>query len=124
MRVFHRVDERLFLIGAAVLADGGGFEEFFVMGVATFEALRRGAGWWADGVDRLLWEGKIEWPIFASQEAGGGEGFELFAFADVEALADVDEGGDGRIERAERAGDDPASGPGGHRLRRGPTGMP
>src|SRR2546430_8547710 len=116
MRVFHRVDERLFLIGAAVLADGGGFEEFFVMGVATFEALRRGAGWWADGVDRLLWERKIERSIFAAQEAGGGESLELLAFADVEALADVDEGGDGGIERAERAGDDRADVRGGHGL--------
>src|SRR5437762_2302390 len=98
MRVFHRVDERFFLVGAAVLADGGGFEEFFVMGVATFEALRRGAGWWADGVDRLLREGEIERSIFAAQEAGGGESLELLAFADIEALADIDERWDGRIE--------------------------
>src|SRR5258706_13277534 len=103
MRIFHRVDERFFLVGAAVLTKSGCFQKSLVVVVARFEARGSGARRRTHGVDGLLWEGKIEWPIFAAQEAGGGEGLELFAFADVEALAHFDEGGGVRIWTAAAA---------------------
>jgi hypothetical protein len=79
-------------------------EEFF----AVLEARRAHAAGRGDDVLGGIGEGNVERSVFAAQEPGGGEGLEFLAFADFEALADVDEGGYGGIARAEGAGDDGA----------------
>ena len=68
--------------------------------------------------------GMLNGPIFAPEEAGGVKCLEFLAFADVEALADVDEGRHGRIARTQRAGDDRTEMRRGDRLRRGIAGVP
>ena len=56
----------------------------------------------ANALGRLVRERNDERAIFAAQKAGGVERLQLLAFAHVEPLADVDEGGHGRV-RAGRA---------------------
>jgi hypothetical protein len=62
--------------------------------------------------------------MFAAEKTGGVEGFEFFAFAKVEALADIDERGNCGISGAERAGDDGANVRRSDGLRRSVTGVP
>src|SRR5207253_10458004 len=62
--------------------------------------------------------------VFAAKKTGGVKGFQFLAFAQVETLADVNEGGDGRIARAKSSGDNRADMRRGDGLRRRIAGVP
>ena len=78
-----------------------------------------------DGERRLLGEGEIHRAELASEEAGGGEGLDLFVFADpFQTLADVDKRRHGGIARSEDACHPGADVGAGDRLRRDVAGVP
>ena len=122
--IVQRAQQRIFLVAAAVLADRAGGQQLLVEPLAALEPAGRHAARRAHALGRLVRERDVEGPILAAQEAGGVEGLELLAFAHVEALADVDERRHGRVQRAERAGDDGAQVRRRDRLRRRIAGMP
>ena len=70
--------------------------------VLVLEAGRRHPAGRADAIGRILGEGDVERAVLAAEEAGGGEGFQLLAFAEIETLADIDERRNRRIARPER----------------------
>src|SRR2546421_378876 len=72
----------------------------------------------AKRVSRLFRVGDDERPVFAAKKAGGVKGLQFLAFPIIEALSDIDEGGDGRVERAERSRNARAEMRRGHCLRR------
>src|SRR5438132_4076540 len=124
MRVVQRAQERLLLIIAPEFADRVLPEELLVKLVPVLETRRAHSRRRTHGVGGLFGKGNVERPELAAQETGGREGLEFLAFAQVEALADVDEGRHRLIERAERSGDDRTEVRRGGGLRRGVTGVP
>src|SRR5947199_22442 len=76
---------------AAVLADGAGVEQAAVEFVAILKAIGRHAGGRAHGRRSVLREGDIERAVLAPEEPRGGERLQLLAFAEIQALADIDE---------------------------------
>ena len=118
MRVVVRPQQGLALVVAAVLADRALLEQAAIEAVPVLEARRGHAARRAHAVGGLVWEGDAERAVLAAEEAGGREGLQLLALADVEALSDVDERRHGGVARAERAGDDRAEVRRGDRLRR------
>src|SRR5256885_7876581 len=124
MRIVHRAQQRLALIRASMLPDRTGVEQPVVKLVAILESPRRHARWRAHRIRRLAGEWNVEGAILASQEAGRRERLDLFSFADVEALPDVDECGYGRIQRPQRPRDDRADVRRRDSLRRSVSGVP
>src|SRR5438093_4680808 len=124
MRVVERTEQRLLLIIAAELADRTLGEQFPVEYVPVFETGRTHSRRRADCVGRLFGIGNVEWAELAAQETCGGERFEFLTFAQVEALADVDERRHRRVLRSQSSRDDCPDMRRGHGLRRRITGVP
>ena len=124
MRVVVGAHQRVLLIRAAVLPDRARLHQLPVERVAILEASGRHAARRPHAVRGLIRERDAERPVFAAEKAGRRERLQLLAFADVDALADVDERRHRRIERPERARDDRAEVRRGHRLRRRVAGVP
>ena len=118
------LEQRFLLILAAVLADRARLEQLAEQHIAPLEAPGRHASRRAHHVRRFVRIGHAERTVLAAEEAGGGERLQLFAFADVETLADVDERRYRRIARAERPRDDRAQVRRRDRLRRRVAGVP
>ena len=100
VRVVHRTDERLALKSAA-LPHRTRFEqplvEFVPVGKpAGRHSLRRTHR--LRGILRI-WD--IERTVFAAQKARGGKRLQFLAFAEIEALSDIDKRRNGRIPRPE-----------------------
>ncbi len=102
MRVVVRAQQRLALIGAAVLADRAGLEQPPVEAIAILEAPRRHAARRAHDLGGLVRVRHAERTVLAAEKSRRRERLQLLAFAEVEALADVDEGRH-RRDRAARA---------------------
>ena len=110
---------------AEEIAVGRRVDEATELAVAVHEATGVHALGRAHGGGGLFRERQVHRAVFAAEETGGGEGLELFAFADAfEALADVDEGRHDRITRTEHAGHPGADVRAGDRLRRDVAGVP
>src|SRR5205814_2047717 len=124
MRIVHRAQQRLALIRASMLPDRTGVEQPVVKLVAILESPRRHARWRAHRIRRLAGEWNVEGAILASEKAGRRERLDLFSFADIEALPDVDERGDGGVQGPQCARDDRANMRRRHRLRRSISGVP
>ncbi len=92
---------------------------------AAGEALRAELGGRAYGGGGILRVGDEEGAELGAEESGGVEGFQRGAFgADLEILADGDEGRHGGVARAEGLGDDGAEVRDGNGLRRDVAGVP
>src|SRR5437867_12879415 len=116
MSVVHRAQQRLALIITAMAHHGTCGQEFAKKLIAVLETGRGHAAGWTHAVGRLVRERDVERSIFAAEKPSGGESLQFLAFAVVEALADIDECGHGRIEWSERARDDGAQMRARHRL--------
>src|SRR6185503_9101082 len=89
-----------------MLYDRACSEQLPIKLVAILEASRRHASRRADAVRGLVRVRDVERPMFTAEKACGRERLDFLAFADVEALADVDEGGHCGIQWPQRARDD------------------
>src|SRR5437773_12571800 len=114
MRVVHRAQERFLLVIASMLPDWAFRHERLVEFIAVLESPWTHARGRADALDGLLRVRDHERAMFAAEKTSGVKCFEFFAFADIEALADIDERGHRSIVRRQGAGDDGAG------VRRGP----
>src|SRR5688572_1820064 len=106
MRVIHCAYERFLLELAACLSDRRRRQELFVEFVAILEPSRRHSLGRTHCSSGVLWVWDVEGPGFAAQKTRGGERLQLFAFPKIEALTNVDEGWDCRIEGSECARDE------------------
>ncbi len=103
MGVVVGAQQRLLLIRAAVLGRSGSRSISFCRTRCDSRSVPGDhAAWRTHAVRGLLGKRDVERPVLAAEKTGGGERLQLLGFADVHALADVDERGHGRI-RAVRA---------------------
>src|SRR5690349_4516163 len=98
--------------------------ESFIKLVTILEARWTHPGRRPDTFHCLVRLGNHEWAELATQEARVMEGFQFFALADIEPLADINKGWHGGVIRAQCARDDSANVGCGHRLGGRVTGMP
>jgi hypothetical protein len=124
VRIVVRAQQRLALIRAALLADGTLFEEAPIKRVAALEPPACHAARRTDDVGGFIRKRHVERAVLRSEETGRRERFELLAFAQIEPLPDVDEGGHRGIPRPERPRHDGADVRGRHGLRRRVAGVP
>src|ERR1700722_5024170 len=118
MRIVERVDQRLLLVIAAIFAVGTFLDELAIKLITILKPCGAHAGGRAHTRGGILWIRDDERAVFAAEKTGGVKGLEFLAFAEVEALADIDERGHRRIHRPERAGDEGADVRRGDGLRR------
>src|SRR5262249_26781788 len=117
-------EERFFLVIAAELADWTLVNEPAIKGIALFESRWAHASRRADAFCSFFGVGDNKRTIFAAQKAGGVKGFEFLTFAEIEALADVDECWDSGISGSERSRNDGANVRRGDGLRRSVARVP
>src|SRR5207237_4435822 len=108
MRIVQRAQKRIFLVIASKFADPGLGNELAIKLIPLLETRWAHARGRADAFHGFLGICDNERAIFAAQKTRGMKRFQFFAFAQIEALADVDERGDGRILWPESASDDRA----------------
>ena len=124
MRVVQRPQQRVLLIIAARLSDRTLGQEFPVKLVPILEPRRTHPRRRPDRRGGLFREWNVERPVFAAQKTRGRERLKFLTLAEVEPLADVDEGGHRRVQGTQRARDDRAQVGRGGRLRRSVAGVP
>ena len=104
VRVVHRAQERIFLIAAAFASDRTSGEQFAV----KFFPISKTAGAHSrrrpHRIRRLLRKSDVERTVLAPEKSRRRERLQLFAFTEIETLADVNKRRHRRIERPERAG--------------------
>ena len=101
MRILHRAQQALLLKVRTLLADFAGIDQLFVFLVPVLKPARadqfRGSRR-RNGIARI---GNQERSVLAANKYRGVKGLERIAFrADIQILADIDEGGNIRIARA------------------------
>ena len=124
VRVVERAQQRLSLVVAPGLGDGAVGDQPLVELGPALEPAGRHPMRWADGFNGLIGEGQVEGAELSAQKARRRECFQFLAFAQIEALPDVDEGRDGGVFGAECPGDDRAEVRRGDGLGRSVAGVP
>ena len=123
--VFQAPQHRLLVVVARELPSGVRGDELLEVLVAIGKPARLHPLRRPDGKRRFLGEGEIHRAELAPEEAGGGEGLDLFVLADpLEPLTDVDKCRHGGIARPEDACHPGADVGAGDRLRRDVAGVP